>query len=150
MMETKTTILVDHNGIWRNGTDEITQEDILTYFKQHLHKVGENHYIIHTFQEKEEKARLQEVHNYCIHIVSSQRMFDHFILQTDAGEIWNCIAEDLYIDGEDGMVAVHPQRKIPARFTAHAMVQLAGEGKIKENGLQLKDIHLPFRSLPSF
>lgn len=123
MIETKPGISINQSARWIYQGSEITHEGVLLYFRQNLYREDNRYFILNKHGDGMEKAWLDSVDSFPLAAVSA--LFDQtrIDLLLETGERVLIDREKVYARGENVLFFFHPDRGIPVRLRASAMVQ---------------------------
>lgn len=119
MIQTKTEISIDPQGRWFYRDAEITQPDVLKYFKQNLHR-NHRYFILNVFGELREEGDLEQVMGAPVFAISASPGNGGFEFLLDSDERITVPLEQIQFSGTDCLFFILP-RGIPVRLKTSAM-----------------------------
>ena len=112
---------------WIYHDQPIVNQDILSYFKRSLRRIGPDYYIENRWGERVEHAYLSRVQGFPL--IARSLKFNtqnHTIeLSLDSEESVEVLPDLLHYCDEQTIAALHPHTSIPIRLCARAMIELA-------------------------
>ncbi|MCE9599120.1 MAG: hypothetical protein K8S54_14250 [Spirochaetia bacterium] len=119
MIQTKTEISIDALGRWFYRDAEITQPDVLKYFKQNLYR-SDRYYILNIFGDLREEGDLDRVLACPVLAISATFKDNSFEFYLDSEERLTVLQSEIHLSGMDCLFFVHP-RGFPVRLKTSAM-----------------------------
>ncbi|MBI3394559.1 MAG: DUF1285 domain-containing protein [Spirochaetia bacterium] len=124
-MLTRPGISIDPAGRWWFQGNEITNPEILAYFRTQLHRDPDGTYFIHNeYEGRTEKAVLDVVQGFPNFVTRVTRTGAQFQADTASGGVIHALASDFMMCDEVTLVLVS-QTGVPHRLARGAMAMLA-------------------------
>ena len=128
-------IFIDESGVWHHRADLITNEGILKYFKQNLHRDSTGYYVLNQFENKMEFAYLDAVRGFPLFVTNLFKADqNHFHGQLDSGENRLILPDDFIYFNETTVAVLLHDRNVACRLTGRAMIDLSDYYYFDENG----------------
>ncbi len=119
---------------------EVTHPGVLGYFKMNLHLEDGGYFILNRHGENVEKGYLDRVEGFPLFAVSASVDKEGRLTFTlDTGELAAISRSELFVCGTDALFFFHPQRGVPVRLKASAMMHAMDLMDEQNAGLVWKD-----------
>ncbi|BDA77876.1 hypothetical protein LPTSP3_g08060 [Leptospira kobayashii] len=143
-------IIIDAHDRWIFRETEITQEDILKYFRANLHQNEKGVYIENVFGELRENGYLT-LNGYPCHITKVILDNSELKFYADDGKVFPFSAIEIYQTDNGNLIGINPvQDKIKYRFNWNAATDFAEffveEGE--KSFLKVGDLHMEIPIYP--
>lgn len=140
---------MDAHGRWMFEGREVTHPGVLAYFKGHLH-LEDSYYILNRHGEKVEKAYLDGVQGFPLFALSAGLTQNRLTFILDTGENVEIDRSCLFVSVPDVLFFFHPERGVPVRLKASAMMHAMEfmnetDGRLRwTDGVLLQERAAPF------